>query len=79
MSIKMQVCMSITMKSRTVNGMSDFLPFGMVLWLHCLGQVCKKLAFGFDDVAHPARGHCHTPIKKVVLRGGPDTSHLAAS
>lgn len=76
MSIKMKVCMSTTMKSRTVNGMSDFLPFGMLLWLHCLGPVCKKLAFGF---AHPARGHCYTPIKKVVLGGGPDTSQWAAS
>lgn len=79
MSIKMKVCMSMTMKSRTVNGMSDFLPFGMLLWLRCLGPACKKLAFGFDDVAHPARGRCYTPIKKVVLGGWPDTSQWAAS
>lgn len=65
----MKVCMS----------MLDVLLFGMVLWLHCLGPVCKKLALGFDDAAPPARGCCYTPIKRVVLGGAPDTSHLAAS
>lgn len=38
MSIKIKVCVSVTMKSKTVNEMpSAFLQFGMVLWAALFG------------------------------------------
>lgn len=36
--------------------------------LHSFGQVCKKLAFDFDYVVHPALGRRYTSIKKIVLK-----------
>ena len=68
MSIKIEVYVSTTIKSKWMKCPLISCNLKWCFGWHCFGQVYKKLAFDFYYAVQSALIHCYTPVKETVSR-----------